>query len=75
MCRLADQILIAFNQACDQDDLEVASHLVNVLENFTVSRVSAGRSTVRQSAENLITAHERLWRLQGMPRRLPAYLR
>ena len=35
--RLSDKILIAFHQACDQVDIEVAGELLNVLE-FMIKR-------------------------------------
>jgi hypothetical protein len=62
--RLSDKILIAFHQACDQGDLEVAAHLLEVLE-FMTSRAPAlptGRD--RRSKESLVAAHERLWILR-----------
>jgi hypothetical protein len=62
--RLSDKILIAFHHACDQGDLEVAGHLLDVLE-FMTSRAPAlptGRD--RRSKESLVAAHERLWILR-----------
>ena len=59
--RLSDKILIAFHQACDQVDIEVAGELLNVLE-FMIKRthrlpIGANRRT----EESLVAAHERLW--------------
>jgi hypothetical protein len=62
--RLSDKILIAFHQACDQRDLEVAGQLVDVLE-FMIKRTSAlPTGTDRPARENLVAAHERLWQIR-----------
>ena len=59
--RLSDKILIAFHQACDQDDIEVAQCLLKVLE-FMAKRPSDGAG--RRVKDTLIAALERLWHLQ-----------
>jgi hypothetical protein len=62
--RLSDKILIAFHQACDQRDIEVAAQLLDVLE-FMINRTQnlpAGRD--RRSKDGLVAAHERLWLLR-----------
>ncbi len=62
--RLSDKILIAFHQACDERDFEVASELLRVLEGVTNrSRVPSG-SVERRGKESLVAAHERLWQLR-----------
>jgi hypothetical protein len=58
--RLSDAILIAFHNACDQEDIEVAWGLLNVLDDMT-TRPSTGRHEERRRRENLVAAHERLW--------------
>jgi hypothetical protein len=63
--RLSDKILIAFHQACDERDLEVAGKLLNVLE-FMINRapnLPTGRE--RRAAESFVAAHERLWSLRN----------
>jgi hypothetical protein len=50
--RLSDKILIAFHQACDQADFEVAERLLNILETMTaalrLSRAPRGSERRRQ---------------------------
>jgi hypothetical protein len=43
--RLSDKILIAFHQACDQQDFEVAVRLLGVLETMTAALRLSGRPT------------------------------
>jgi len=59
--RLSDKILIAFHQACDQDDIEVARYLLGVLESMA-KRPPPGND--RRVKETLTAALERLWHLQ-----------
>ena len=62
--RLSDKILIAFHQACDQNDLADAELLWAVLETvLSQRRVPAGASEQR-AKENLDGAYERLRRLR-----------
>jgi hypothetical protein len=65
--RLSDKILIAFHQACDQADFDVAEPLLNILETMTValrlSRAPHGSECRRRQA-TLVAAHERLWQLR-----------
>ena len=56
--RLSDKILIAFHQACDLGDFEVAERLLKVVE--TVLAVPRER----REQETLVAAHERLWQLR-----------
>jgi hypothetical protein len=62
--RLSDDLLIAFHAACDQDDLEIARHLIGVLE-FSMRRPSIGPKVQDSRARrSLVAAHERLWDMQ-----------
>ena len=62
--RLSDKILIAFHQACDQGDLEVAEQLLRVLETKVMRRPNAPDVNRRKNIESLVAAHERLWVLR-----------
>ena len=62
--RLSDKILIAFHQACDQEDFEVAEQLLHVLEQMLKRRPTTSDSNRRKSMESLVAAHERLWYLR-----------
>jgi hypothetical protein len=62
--RLSDKILIAFHQACDQQDFEVAHRLLRVLEMMITRRPTTPDGSTRRNAEGLIAAHERLWQLK-----------
>ena len=60
--RLSDKILIAFHQACDWEDFEVAERLLKVVE--TVLAVPRPIDRERREQEALVAAHERLWQLR-----------
>jgi hypothetical protein len=62
--RLTDKILLAFHQACDQRDLEVADELLRVLEMIVSRREVKPGQNRRKSIESLVAAHERLWYLR-----------
>jgi hypothetical protein len=62
--RLSDKILIAFHQACDQHEFEVAEHLLHVVELMLVRRPLVSGGDRRRNVESLVAAHERLWHLQ-----------
>ena len=62
--RLADKILASFHHACDVTDLEVADHLVQLLELMTTRRPRPEDGNRRRSIEGLVAAHERLWHLR-----------
>ena len=65
--RLSDKILIAFHQACDQADFEVAERLLKVLESMIAAerRARALRgSERRRDQDTLVAAYERLWQLR-----------
>lgn len=62
--RLSDKILVAFHQACDQGDLDVADQLLRVLEFMLTRRPLPVEGNRRRSMEGLVAAHERLWHLR-----------
>ena len=65
--RLSDKILLAFHQAFDQADFEVAEQLLNTLETMTATmglRHAQRGSERRRVQENVVAAHERLWHLR-----------
>ena len=59
--RLSDKILIAFHHACDQDDLEVADRLLQVLGMMLSRKPLAPGGHRPRDKESLLAAHERLW--------------
>ena len=62
--RLSDKILIAFHQACDQADFEIAQQLLHSLELMLQRRPLVPDSNRRRTMESLVAAHERLWHLR-----------
>jgi hypothetical protein len=62
--RVADHILTAFHQACDQRDLEVAEQLLAVLAMVIVGRRHQPTAPDRHAQESLVAAYERLWDLR-----------
>jgi hypothetical protein len=65
--RLSDKILIAFHQACDQEDLVAAERLLSILDTMVSAMrlPRAQRGTERRRVqENVVAAHERLWQLR-----------
>jgi hypothetical protein len=62
--RLSDKILIAFHQACDQADFEIAERLLQILEMMLARRPLAPDANRRRTIECLVAAHERLWYLR-----------
>lgn len=62
--RLSDKILVAFHHACDVMDLEIAEHLLHLLETMTTRRPRPEDGNRRRSIEGLVAAHERLWHLR-----------
>jgi hypothetical protein len=64
MRRLSDKILIAFHQACDQHDFEVAERLLAVLDMVISGRWHQPAARDRRGKENLVAAYERLWQLR-----------
>jgi hypothetical protein len=62
--RLSDKVMIAFDHACDQSDLEVAEQLLRVLEMMLTRRPLTPDGNRRRNIESLVAAHERLWLLR-----------
>ncbi len=63
---LADMVMQAFEQACDQHDVEVANHLLDALD-LLAARLPArtkGAGADRKVVTN-VAAHERMWRLRN----------
>jgi hypothetical protein len=63
--RLSDKILAAFNQACEQGELETAQRLLGALEILLAGEAArCGEVERRRDAEGLVAAYERLWYLR-----------
>lgn len=62
--RLEDKLLIAFHHACDVNDLEVAAHILQILELMLSRRPVQPDSGRRRTMETFVAAHERLWHLR-----------
>lgn len=62
--RLSDKVLVAFHHACDTTDLEIAEHLLRILELMLTRRPVNSDGNRRRSLEGLVAAHERLWHLR-----------
>jgi len=64
--RLSDKVLIAFHQACDTSDLEIAADLLRVLEVMLARRPTHADGNRRRNVEGLVAAYERLWHLRHL---------
>lgn len=62
--RLSDKVLVAFHHACDTSDLEIAEHLLRILEVMITRRPTNADGNRRRSLEGLVAAYERLWHLR-----------
>ena len=62
--RLSDKIMLAFHDACDQGDFEVAERLLQVLEMMLIQRSLPAAGNRRRNLDTLVAAHERLWELR-----------
>jgi hypothetical protein len=62
--RLSDKILVAFHHACDQQDIEVAWEMLNVLGFMAMRMPNFPIGLDRRYRENFIAAHERLWHIR-----------
>lgn len=62
--RLSDKILVAFHQACDTGELDVAEQLLMILEKMMGRRPTANEGNRRRNMESLVAAFERLWHLR-----------
>jgi hypothetical protein len=62
--KLSDRLLMAFHQACDQDQIDVARQLLGIYEYMVTRRDPPPDSGRRRALEALVAAHERLWNLR-----------
>ncbi len=62
--RLEDKLLIAFHHACDVADIEVARHVLRVLELMLSRRPAQPDPNRRRNMESFVAAHERLWHMR-----------
>jgi hypothetical protein len=62
--RLSDKILLAFHHACDQQDIEVAWEMLNVLDFMAMRMPHLPIRLDRRDQESLVAAHERLWQIR-----------
>jgi hypothetical protein len=62
--RLEDKLLVAFHHACDVSDIEVARHVLQVLELMLARKPAQPDPNRRRNLEGLVAAHERLWNLR-----------
>jgi hypothetical protein len=60
--RVSDRILVAFHDACDYGDLDVARRLLDVLEMILTHEPTF--TSRRRDIDSLVMAHERLWHLR-----------
>jgi hypothetical protein len=63
--RLEDKLLVAFHHACDVNDIEVAGHVLRILETMLARRPVQPDTSRRRNMENLVAAHERLWNIRN----------
>ncbi len=61
--RLSDKILVAFHQACDQAEFDVAYNLIRVLE-VLMAREPTVVPEPRRATKGLVAACERLWNVR-----------
>ena len=62
--RVADHILTAFHQTCDQRELEVAEQLLAVLARIIAGPRHQPTAPDLHDKESLVAAYERLWQLR-----------
>ncbi len=62
--RLEDKLLIAFHHACDVNDLEIAEHVLRVLEIMLARRPTHPDGNRRRNMESFVAAHERMWHIR-----------
>jgi len=62
--RLEDKLLVAFHHACDTNDLEVAGHVLRVLELMLARRPVQADANRRRNMESLVAAYERIWQIR-----------
>lgn len=62
--RLSDKILGAFNQACDQNQIDTAEHLLHALEVAVTRYGGHPNADKRKSIAEVVDAYERLHALR-----------
>ena len=62
--RLSDKLLIACHHACDTGDLQIAEHLLGIIETILMRHTAHADGNRRRNIEGLVAAHERLWHLR-----------
>ena len=62
--RLSDKLFVAFHQACDTAELDVAEQLLGILEKMMSKRSTTNEGNRRRNMEGLVAAFERLWHLR-----------
>jgi hypothetical protein len=62
--RLLDSILVAFQSACDQAEIEVAHELLTALEFMAKRHPTLPTGTKLRLQEGLVGAHKRLWHVR-----------
>jgi hypothetical protein len=72
--RLSDKLQVAFDHACDEGELEVASELLETLE-IVLLRTPPKPDRRETIVAPLLAAHERLWHLRtnGGTKRFPTH--
>jgi hypothetical protein len=65
--QLLDWIVIAFNQACDQNDLDIAGRLLKLLELLAERRAPDLKGDRSRYVETISGAYVRLTRLLDSP--------
>ena len=63
--RLEDKLLVAFHHACDVADIEVARHVLQIIELMLARKPTQPDPHRRRNMEGLVAAHERLWSLRN----------
>ncbi|PZP46894.1 MAG: hypothetical protein DI601_05235 [Azospirillum brasilense] len=73
--RLSDKLLLAFHQACDQGDVEIAWELLRITEKALLKSGQYSGPERRKGVESLVAAHERLFEIRlGLDRDNPRAL-
>ena len=62
--RVSDKLFVAFHQACDTVQLDVAEQLLGILEKIMSKPYTANDGNRRRNLESLVAAFERLWHLR-----------
>lgn len=62
--RLSDKLFVAFHQACDTAELDVAEQLLGILEKMMSKRPTTNEGNRRRNMEGVVAAFERLWHLR-----------